>query len=89
MLGVAMPDVWATASELDAGTQERLAEVLETRGADAQRQAGAERLLLSSTSSTHFPPSMRKSSWPDSAWYIPVGVPGSSTARVKPVSPND
>lgn len=34
-----MPDVWATVSQLDAATQERLAEVLETRGADPQQQA--------------------------------------------------
>jgi hypothetical protein len=34
-----MPDVWATFGELDAITQQRLAEVLETRGADPQQQA--------------------------------------------------
>jgi ubiquinone/menaquinone biosynthesis C-methylase UbiE len=34
-----MADVWATVSELDDRTQARLAEVLETRGADAQQQA--------------------------------------------------
>jgi SAM-dependent methyltransferase len=34
-----MTDVWATVSELDAETRERLAEVLETRGADPQQQA--------------------------------------------------
>jgi SAM-dependent methyltransferase len=34
-----MPDVWATVSQLDAATQERLAEVLETRGADPRQQA--------------------------------------------------
>jgi ubiquinone/menaquinone biosynthesis C-methylase UbiE len=34
-----MPDVWATVSELDTPTQERLADVLETRGADPQQQA--------------------------------------------------
>jgi SAM-dependent methyltransferase len=34
-----MPDVWATVSQLDAATQQRLAEVLETRGADPQQQA--------------------------------------------------
>jgi ubiquinone/menaquinone biosynthesis C-methylase UbiE len=33
-----MGDVWATFSELDSVTQERLARVLETRGADAQQQ---------------------------------------------------
>jgi SAM-dependent methyltransferase len=33
-----MPDVWAAFSELDADTQERLAGVLETRGADPQQQ---------------------------------------------------
>jgi SAM-dependent methyltransferase len=34
-----MGDVWAVFSELDSVTQERLAGVLETRGADAQQQA--------------------------------------------------
>lgn len=34
-----MPDVWATVTELDADTQERLAGVLETRGADPQQRA--------------------------------------------------
>lgn len=34
-----MVDVWATFSELDSVTQERLADVLELRGADAQQQA--------------------------------------------------
>jgi 2-polyprenyl-3-methyl-5-hydroxy-6-metoxy-1,4-benzoquinol methylase len=34
-----MGDVWAVFSELDGVTQERLAGVLETRGADAQQQA--------------------------------------------------
>jgi ubiquinone/menaquinone biosynthesis C-methylase UbiE len=34
-----MPDVWASVAELDADTQERLAAVLETRGADPQQQA--------------------------------------------------
>jgi hypothetical protein len=34
-----MPDVWATFNELDAAVQERLAGVLETRGADFQQQA--------------------------------------------------
>jgi ubiquinone/menaquinone biosynthesis C-methylase UbiE len=34
-----MPDVWATFTELDAAMQERLAGVLETRGADPRQQA--------------------------------------------------
>jgi SAM-dependent methyltransferase len=34
-----MPDVWMTVAGLDGGTQDRLAEVLETRGADPQQQA--------------------------------------------------
>jgi ubiquinone/menaquinone biosynthesis C-methylase UbiE len=34
-----MPDVWATVAELDAATQERMADVLETRGADPRQQA--------------------------------------------------
>jgi SAM-dependent methyltransferase len=33
-----MPDVWATYADLDATTQERLAGVLETRGADPKQQ---------------------------------------------------
>ncbi|OLS97511.1 hypothetical protein BJF90_10360 [Pseudonocardia sp. CNS-004] len=33
-----VPDVWSMVSKLDAATQERLADVLETRGADAQQQ---------------------------------------------------
>ena len=33
-----MPDVWATVAELDSTTQERLADVLETRGADPKQQ---------------------------------------------------
>lgn len=34
-----MPDVWSMVEELDAATRERLADVLETRGADPQQQA--------------------------------------------------
>lgn len=34
-----MPDVWANFADLDAAAQDRLAGVLETRGADAQQQA--------------------------------------------------
>jgi ubiquinone/menaquinone biosynthesis C-methylase UbiE len=34
-----MSDVWAAVAELDAGTQTRLADVLEIRGADPQQQA--------------------------------------------------
>jgi len=34
-----MPDVWATIADLDAAVQDRLAGVLETRGADVQQQA--------------------------------------------------
>ena len=34
-----MPDMWATVTELEAPVQARLAEVLETRGADPQQQA--------------------------------------------------
>jgi SAM-dependent methyltransferase len=34
-----MPDVWASVADLDPATQERLATVLETRGADPQQQA--------------------------------------------------
>jgi ubiquinone/menaquinone biosynthesis C-methylase UbiE len=41
-----MPDVWATFTELDAATQERLADVLETRGADSQQQAMRRAFLV-------------------------------------------
>jgi ubiquinone/menaquinone biosynthesis C-methylase UbiE len=34
-----MPDVWTSVKDLDAGTQERLADVLEKRGTDPQQQA--------------------------------------------------
>ncbi len=34
-----MPDVWASVQDQDAATQERLADVLETRGANPQQQA--------------------------------------------------
>jgi SAM-dependent methyltransferase len=37
--GVQMPDVYATISEADAATQERLATILEPRAADAQQRA--------------------------------------------------
>jgi len=33
-----MPDVWAAVAELDSTTQERMADVLETRGADPRQQ---------------------------------------------------
>jgi precorrin-6B methylase 2 len=33
-----VPDVWATVAELDPATQERLADVLETRGADPSQR---------------------------------------------------
>src|SRR3954462_2322583 len=42
----------------------------------------------SSTSSRQVPASTRKSSWLDSAWYMPVGLPGSSTASVNPTCSN-
>src|SRR4051794_30028419 len=41
----------------------------------------------SSMISTHSPASTKKSSWPDSAWYMPDGLPGSSAASVNPVLP--
>lgn len=41
-----MPDMWANVTQLDTATQERLAGVLETRGADPQQQA-MRRLFLS------------------------------------------
>jgi ubiquinone/menaquinone biosynthesis C-methylase UbiE len=38
-------DVWANVADLDPGTQQRLAEVLETRGADGQQQAMRQTFL--------------------------------------------
>src|SRR5262245_36686753 len=40
-----MPDVWSRVAELDAATQQRLAEVLEPRGAAPQQQAMRHALL--------------------------------------------
>jgi SAM-dependent methyltransferase len=40
-----MPDVWATVAELDRSTQERLAAVLETRGADPVQREMRRRFL--------------------------------------------
>src|SRR5690606_2429461 len=40
-----VPDVWSMVSNLDTATQERLADVLETRGADAQQQRMRDALL--------------------------------------------
>lgn len=40
-----MPDVWAAVAELDSTTQERLADVLEMRGADAKQQEMRRRFL--------------------------------------------
>src|SRR5262245_25238375 len=37
--GEVMPDVWSTVAALDTASQERLAAVLETRGADPRQQA--------------------------------------------------
>jgi ubiquinone/menaquinone biosynthesis C-methylase UbiE len=42
-----MPDVWATVTDLDVETQQRLATVLETRGADPQQQAMRRAFLAS------------------------------------------
>ena len=47
-----MPDVYATVTQLDAAMQERLVDVLETRGADPQQQA-MRRAFLSDIA---FPP---------------------------------
>lgn len=50
-----MPDVWAAVADLDAATQEQLAGVLETRGADAQQQDMRRDFLSGIT----FPPGSR------------------------------
>ena len=41
-----MPDVWATVTELDPATQDRLADVLEVRGADAAQQVMRREFLV-------------------------------------------
>jgi hypothetical protein len=43
-----MPDVWATVARLDSTVQERLADVLETRGADPRQQDMRRRFLATS-----------------------------------------
>jgi ubiquinone/menaquinone biosynthesis C-methylase UbiE len=48
-----MPDVWATFVALDPATQDRLAEVLETRGADPQQQAMRQTFLADVPFPTH------------------------------------
>ena len=50
-----MPDVWATVAELDTAAQDRLAEVLEARGRDAEQQAIRRAFL----SEVEFAPSAR------------------------------
>ena len=50
-----MPDVWSRVAELDVAAQERLAAVLETRGADPQQQ-GMRRAFLGDI---HFPTGAR------------------------------
>jgi ubiquinone/menaquinone biosynthesis C-methylase UbiE len=50
-----MPDVWATFTQLEAETQERLAHVLETRGADPRQQEMCRAFL----DEIEFPPAAR------------------------------
>jgi hypothetical protein len=50
-----MPDVWATFYDLDTAVQERLAGVLETRGADPRQRAMREVFLAD----TPFPENAR------------------------------
>lgn len=50
-----MPDVWSTFPELDATMQERLASVLEIRGADPQQQEMRQGFLAN----VAFPPNAR------------------------------
>jgi ubiquinone/menaquinone biosynthesis C-methylase UbiE len=50
-----MPDVWTTVRDLDQATQERLADVLEKRGADPQQQAMRRSFLQA----VAFPPGAR------------------------------
>jgi hypothetical protein len=52
-----MADVWSMVHELDAGTRERLADVLETRGAGRQQQQQAMR--RSFLAEIAFPPGAR------------------------------
>jgi ubiquinone/menaquinone biosynthesis C-methylase UbiE len=50
-----MPDVYATIAQVDVGTQERLADILELRAADEQQRA----MLDSYLSAVEFPPNAR------------------------------
>jgi ubiquinone/menaquinone biosynthesis C-methylase UbiE len=50
-----VPDVWSVVSELDATTQARLGDVLETRGSDAQQRAMRQAFLAG----IEFPPTAR------------------------------
>lgn len=50
-----MPDVWSAVADLDAAAQERLAAVLETRGADPSQQAMRHAFLAE----VGFPPAAR------------------------------
>jgi ubiquinone/menaquinone biosynthesis C-methylase UbiE len=70
-----MPDVWATFSELDATMQERLASVLETRGADPQQRA-MRRIFLADIP------------FPENARVLEVGCGTGVLTRVLAHAPN-
>ena len=70
-----MPDVWATFTELDAALQERLAGVLETRGADFQQQS-MRRTFLSNIP------------FPENAHVLEVGCGTGVLTRVLGREPN-
>lgn len=70
-----MPDVWSAVGSLDDAAQERLADVLETRGADSQQQA-MRRAFLGDLPI------------PDGAWLLEVGCGTGVLTRVLARLPN-
>jgi ubiquinone/menaquinone biosynthesis C-methylase UbiE len=88
-----MTDIWATFNDLDTATQDRLAEVLETRGAAAQQQAMRHAFL----EAVSFHPSARVlevgcgtgvltrvlATWPDVAQVVGVDLATALVARAR------
>jgi ubiquinone/menaquinone biosynthesis C-methylase UbiE len=70
-----MPDVWTTFTELDAAMQERLASVLETRGADPRQQA-MRRAFLAHVA------------FPENAYVLEVGCGTGVLTRLLALWPN-
>jgi len=88
-----MVDVWATVTQLDAAKQARLADVLETRGADPQQQAMRQAFLAD----IPFPPparvlevgcgtgvlTRRLAGWPNVGTVVGVDVAASLLAQAR------